>query len=88
MSFNLNPASVRALDWSAAILLLIGAMVMSPAAAFLLVALATLAAGVSAVFGRGRPRLVGAVLLIFALGATISLYSRLVEDQAAYRARR
>lgn len=81
----LQPASVRALTVTAALLLLIGSMVMSPSAGFTAFGLAALLSAIPAIFGTGRIRLVAAILLLGSTGLAAAKYPDFKAEQARYR---
>ena len=79
------PKSVRALTVTAAVVLLIGFMVMSPSAAFLAFGLAALLTAPAAIFGSGKSRAVAVLLLLCALGLTAVKYPDFKSEQQRYR---
>jgi len=66
--------SASALVWVSGILILLGWLVMSPSGAFFFFLLSVLFAGVPAVFGAGKIRLVAIALVIIALFSTVERY--------------
>ena len=83
----MQPASARALTGMAALILLVGLIVMSPSAAFLAFCLAALVAAPAAFFGTGKMRLLAAALLIGAVILAVGRYSAFRADQQRYRER-
>jgi len=81
----MQPASARALTITAALVLLIGFMVMSPSAALLAFGLAALLAVFPAVFGAGKMRLVAAILLLGSIGLAVGKYPEFKNEQQRYR---
>lgn len=84
---GMSPESARALIGTAALLLLIGFMVMSPSAAFLAFGLAALLAAPAAILGSGKSRVVAALLLLGALGLAAARYPDFTAEQQQYRQR-
>jgi membrane protein implicated in regulation of membrane protease activity len=82
-----NPQSAKALVVAAVAGLLLGTVVMSPAAGFLLYTLAALAAAVPAIFARKGPRLAGAGVLAASLALAAMAYPALDAEMTRYRAR-
>lgn len=64
---QMKPESARALTWFAAILMVVGWLVMSPGGAFLLFVLSALFAVAPAIFGATKIRLAALALLIMAI---------------------
>ncbi len=71
---KLNPHLARVLTWVSLILVVIGPIATSQAAAFLFPLLAGFAAVFAVVFGRRRTRLAASVLLAFSLTVAILSY--------------
>lgn len=83
----MRPQSAKALVGAAGIGLLLGTVVMSPAAGFLLYALAALAAAVPAIFARKGARFAGAVVLAAAIALVATTYPAFDAEMTRYRAR-
>jgi hypothetical protein len=81
----MQPASARALTITAALLVLIGLMVMSPSAAFLAFWLAAILAAFPTVFGVGKIRLIAAVLLLGSMGLAMGKYPEFRDELSRYR---
>ena len=81
----MQPGSARALTVTAALVVLIGFMVMSPSAAFLAFGLATLLAVIPAVLGAGKFRLVSTILLLCSVALAVTKYPEFRTDQERYR---
>lgn len=81
----MQPASARALTSMAALVLLVGLMVMSPSAAFLAFCLAVLLSAIPAIFGTGKTRLIAAVILLAATGLAIRIYPEFKSEQERHR---
>ena len=79
--------SARALVWAAAILIMLGLVIMSPAGAFALFALAAISAAIPAAFGSKLPRIIAAVLLITSLALAATFYSAFDREREAYAQR-
>jgi membrane protein implicated in regulation of membrane protease activity len=79
--------SARTSTWFAAILVLIGWLVMSPTGAFAVFVLAVIISAVPVVFGRGAVRVAAAVLLLLSvLSATIK-YPEFRHEREMYKDR-
>jgi len=83
----MKPESAKALTWSAAILILLGLIVMSPSAAFGSFVLAALCAFFPAAFGAKKTRIFAALLLIASLALSVAYFSEFQREQNAYRQR-
>ncbi len=70
----MKPESARALMWSGAILIIVGAAVGAPAGALFCMGLATLCALAPIIVGPMGPRIAGAVILAIALAFAVQLY--------------
>ena len=82
---KIKPASARALAWLAAVLAVIGCLVISPSAALLCMTTAALTAFIPAVFGTGRVRILAAILLLVSAGLAVAKYPEFRHEQAVYR---
>ena len=82
---KIKPASARTLTWLAAVLAVMGSLVMSPSAALLCMATAALTAFFPAVFGTGRVRILAAILLLVSAGLAVANYTEFRHEQAVYR---
>jgi|CXWL01.1.fsa_nt_gi membrane protein implicated in regulation of membrane protease activity len=82
---TMQPASARALTGMAALVLLVGLMVMSPSAAFLAFCLAALLSAIPAIFGTGKTRLIAAALLLGAAVLAVNRYQDFRREQERYR---
>ena len=71
----------------AALILLVGLMVMSPSAAFLAFCLAALLSAIPAIFGTGKTRIVAAILLLCSAGLAANSYPDFKKEQEQYRQR-
>ena len=83
----MQPASARALTGAAALVLLVGFMVMSPSGAFLAFCLAALLSAIPAIFGAGKTRLIAAALLLGATVLAVGRYSAFRAEQQRHRER-
>ncbi|MDP2137156.1 MAG: hypothetical protein Q8J74_04830 [Candidatus Didemnitutus sp.] len=81
----MQSASARVLTVTAAVVLLIGFMVLSPSAGFLVFCLAALPAAIPAIFGTGKFRIISVVLLLAALGLAVVKYPEFRDEQARLR---
>lgn len=81
----MQPASARALTITAAMVMLVGFIVISPSAGFLAFCLAALLAATPVLFGTGKFRLVSVVLLLSALGLAVVQYPAFRDEQARLR---
>jgi hypothetical protein len=81
----MQPASARALTVTAALVVLVGFVVMSPSAAFLAFWFAAILAAFPAVFGAGKMRLIAAVLLLGSMGLAMGKYPEFREELSRYR---
>lgn len=77
--------SVRTLLWSSGIVILVGGMVMSPAASLLAFGLASILAILAAAFGRRRLRLIAVVLMFVSLLLVVQEYAKAKQDMSSYR---
>ncbi len=82
---RMKPASARALTWLAAILIITGGMIISPAGAFFLFLAAAFFVVFPALFGPGRIRIVAAVLLLASICLAVHIYPDYKSDQERYR---
>ncbi|HAR46006.1 MAG: hypothetical protein A2X56_08250 [Nitrospirae bacterium GWC2_57_13] len=83
----MKPASAKALVWTAAVLIVLGMMILSPSGAFALFSLAALCAAIPAAFGSKRPRIIAAVLLVLSLALGASYYAAFKKESKAYSQR-
>jgi tetrahydromethanopterin S-methyltransferase subunit C len=81
---QMNPKSVRTLMWSS-IILLMGSCALSSQLAIMLMILSALCAIAPIVFGSNVVRIVGALVLIAAIGLSVSLYPDANKEMASYR---
>jgi hypothetical protein len=79
--------SARALTWFAAILVLIGWLVMSPMGAFAVFVLSVIFSAVPVVFGRGAVRVVAAVLLLLSILSATIKYPEFKHEREMYQDR-
>lgn len=82
---QMKPASARALTWFAAITAVVGSMAMSPSGALITLSAAALLALFPALFGKGKARILAAVLLLVAAGLALAKYPDFRHEQALYR---
>ena len=82
---QMKTATARTLTWLAAVLVVVGCIVMSPSGGFLSLALAALTAFFPAVFAKGKVRIVAAILLIAALALSFGTYPDFRHEQMIYR---
>jgi len=83
----MKPESARALMWSGAILIILGAAVGAPAGAMLCMGLAALCALAPIIVGPLGPRIAGAVILAVALAIAVQMYPLYQKEQERYRER-
>ncbi len=83
----MNPKSAKTFIWASVISLLLGMVVMSPAGGLFLYALAVLAALTPAIFGGGRLRIVGALLLAVSLALLAVTYPKFDAEMTKYKQR-
>jgi len=83
----MKPESARALMWSGAILIIVGAAVGAPAGAMVCMGLAALCALAPIVVGPLGPRIAGAVILAVALAIAVQMYPLYQKEQERYRER-
>ena len=83
----MNPKSARTLVIAAAVLVVLGLVVGSPAAGLLCFGLAVLLAVAPAAFGRGAMRVAGIVALAAGLGLGAATYPDYAKHMEAYRAK-
>jgi membrane protein implicated in regulation of membrane protease activity len=81
------PASTRALTVTAALVMFVGLIVLSPSGAFLAFGLATLLAAVPAIFGTGKIRIVAAILLLCSAAMAVRQYPAFQKEQEQIRQR-
>ena len=79
--------SARTLTWFAAILVLIGWLVMSPAGSFAVFVLSVLISAVPVFFGRGTVRVVAAVLLLLSILSATIKYPEFKHEREIYQDR-
>lgn len=88
MNLNLlKPASARALDWLAGILIVVGWVIVSPSGAFALLSLACICAAFPAAFGSKIPRIVGVALLVASLASAANFYPQFELERESYARR-
>ena len=83
----MKPESARALMWSGAILIIIGAAIGAPAGAILCMGLAALCALAPIVVGPLGPRIAGVVIFVIAIAFAVQLYPLYQKEQERYRER-
>lgn len=83
----MNAQSARSLAWLAAILIVIGLLIMSPSAALALFCLAGIFAFFPARFGSRSTKLIGTLLLLACLGLAAAYYPSFKKDHESYRDR-
>ena len=83
----MNQKSAKTFVWASVISLLLGMVVMSPAAGFFLYALAALAALIPAIFSSGRLRIAGAVILTVSLALLAVTYPKYDAEMTSYKQR-
>ena len=81
----MQPASARALTSTAALVILVGFIVMSPSGAFLAFCLAALLSAFPVIFGTGKTRIIAAVLLLCSIGLAARIYPEFRSEQERYR---
>jgi membrane protein implicated in regulation of membrane protease activity len=77
----MKPESARALMWSGAILIIVGAAIGAPAGGLFCMGLAALCALVPIIVGPIGPRIGGAVILVIALALAAQLYPLYQKEQ-------
>ncbi len=83
----MNPKSTKTFVWASVISLLLGTVVMSPVGGVFLYALAALAALIPAVFGGGRLRIAGAVIVAVSLALLAVTYPKYDAEMTSYKQR-
>lgn len=83
----MKPESARALMWSGAILIIVGAAVGAPAGALFCMGLAGLCALAPIIVGPMGPRIAGAVILTIAVAIAVQMYPQYQKEQERYRNR-
>jgi membrane protein implicated in regulation of membrane protease activity len=83
----MKPESARALMWSGAILVIVGAAIGAPAGGLFCMGLAALCSLAPIIVGPTGPRLGGAVVLMIALAIAGQLYPLYQKDQERLRER-
>ena len=83
----MKPESARALMWSGAILIIVGAAVGAPAGGLFCMGLAALCALPPIIVGPLGPRIAGAVILVIAIAFAVELYPLYQKEQERYRER-
>ena len=83
----MKPESARALMWSGAILIIVGAAIGAPSGALLCMGLAALCALAPIVVGPLGSRIGGTVVLVIAIAFAVQLYPLYQKEQARYRER-
>jgi len=83
----MKPESARALMWSGAILIILGAAVGAPAGGLFCMGLAALCALAPIIVGPVGPRIGGAVILAIAIALAMQLYPLYQKEQERYRER-
>ena len=82
---QIKTATARTLTWLAASLLVVGGIIMSPSGAFLSLILAALIALFPAVFGKGKVRILAAILLLVSIALSLNKYTAFKHEQTVYR---
>lgn len=82
---QMKPESARALTWFAAILMVVGWLVMSPGGAFFFFVLSALFAVAPAIFGATKIRLTALALLIMAIFFAVDRYPGFKNEQERLR---
>ncbi len=83
----MNPKTAKAFVWASAISLLLGMAVMSPVGGFFLYALVALAVLIPTIFGGGRPRIAGAVIVTVSLALLAVTYPKFDAEMTKYEQR-
>ncbi len=83
----MNPKTAKTFVWASVISLLLGMVVMSPAGGFFLYTLAALAALIPAIFGGGRLRIAGAVIVAVSLTLLAVTYPKFDAEMTKYKQR-
>ncbi len=83
----MNPKSAKTFVWASVISLLLGMAVMSPVGGFFFYALAVLAALIPAIFGGGRLRIAGAVIVAVSLALLAVNYPKYDVEMTNYKQR-
>ena len=83
----MKPESARALMWSGAILIIVGAAVGAPAGAMVCMGLAALCALAPIIVGPLGPRIGGVVILAVALAIAVQMDPLYQKEQERYRER-
>ena len=84
---TIKEQSARTLTWFAAILVLIGWLVMSPSGAFAVFMFAVIISAIPVVFGRGTVRVVAAVLLLLSILSATIKYPEFKHEREIYQDR-
>ena len=83
----MNPKSASSLNWGAALCCLLGAVVMSPSAGFMLSLIGIAMAAFPAAFSNGASRAGGVILLLIASALAWQVYPKFDAEMQAYRER-
>ena len=83
----MNPRSARTLLWVSALLAVVGGTIGSPEAGLAILALAAVSALVPVVAGCGKTRIIGAILLLAAIGSAWLMYPAAKRQMQEYRGR-
>lgn len=83
----MNPKSASTLVWASVITIVLGMVVLSPSAAFMLYGMAVVLAIVPTIFGPKVPRIAGGVALVVALALSYHGYPAFDAERNSYRQR-
>jgi hypothetical protein len=83
----MKPESAKALAWTSGILSVLGLVVMSPSAAFMLLVLAAFCAAIPSVFAAKRTRIASVLLLIASIALAVGFYPDFEREKKGYSQR-
>ncbi|MFH1605346.1 MAG: hypothetical protein ABIH03_15735, partial [Pseudomonadota bacterium] len=84
---DMNPKSASTLVWASVIAILLGMVILSPSAAFVLYVVAVVFATIPTAFGPKVPRVAGGVALLVALALAYQGYPAFAAERDSYRKR-
>lgn len=83
----MNSKSAKTFVWAAIIIIILGVAIMSPAGSFFLYSIATLFAGIPAIFGAKRTRIAAIVILAISITLLAVTYSKFDAGMTKYKER-
>jgi membrane protein implicated in regulation of membrane protease activity len=83
----MKPESAKALAWTAAILVVLASMILSPSGAFALFVLAAVFAAIPSIFASKRPRIISIALLAISIALAVNFYPAFTREREAYAQR-